>query len=270
MNSDNEEEEWIYRARNRSTSSIPEIPKQWHSVIEQPGGGLVSSSSSHSNLHSKKKNESSTGCFYSPTRSETDFIFASPIQCFCKLPAQRRYTLEYGAILECASFDYDKDDGTFPSKYICGFHIHERPWSALTKNKRTNKKGQEETVINLQCFSLRTCPRYNFTVCSIFKVENTYRITPPLSLPLCFCKMQVVMFVTEEGQIRFTCKNSRLVGVGRCAWDQASMEVGFPKEQYRLHNLMDYDDYYNEMKKRREQIAITTDNRGSINKMLTN
>lgn len=254
MNSyDQEMIERLHHGRTRSLSQ--DSPVRWQEFVDQESA----SASSSQFLHDYQQRQATSLApelneegYYTPTQAQIDFISSFPIQCFCNKPAQRKYTLEYGPILECASFDYtDNNDNDFRSHYICGFHIHERYWTSLVDNVKKDHN------VNLQCILLRSCPCFNFTVCTIFKAMNTYNMSPPLLLPVCFCNRPVSWHVTDQGSVVFECKNRNVEGVGRCSWSLTSIDVAFPKPRFRLHSLINFDEYYTEQEKRREQIEFT-------------
>lgn len=125
-------------------------------------------------------------CKWTHFEAEVSDILAyfTTLSCFCKRPANRYYTLEYGPILECAS--YDKTKPFYNPRFVCGFHVHELAWLRLLNQL------QEGYPICSRYLGLRACPLFNFTYCALFKVYNDYP-SIPVSFPTCFCNKPIKM-----------------------------------------------------------------------------
>lgn len=176
-----------------------------------------------------------------PTKEQLQIISVEPPHCFCKKEAHRCYTLEYGPILECASYGYHEHDiETYKRKYTCGFHVHEISWNKFRidlKNGHTIQTDYPE---------LRSCPLYNFTFCTIFYATNHFDKVPPAILPNCFCGHPVKL---REGQHRiyFSCRTSSVEGAKKCSWKLDAREIAFTKPKHRLHTFVDLETYHNHL-----------------------
>lgn len=179
--------------------------------------------------------------------------YFSPLSCFCKRPVSRYYTLEYGPILECAS--YDETQPYYNPRFVCGFHVHELAWLSLYEQL------EQGTLICSRLVELRACPLFNFTYCALFKVQNDYR-SEPVGIPTCFCHKPIKMVheqVIKKPSLleyqptkvehpktitNFICANRNKQGVPKCDWmNSADMSV-FPKPKYKLHTAVDDKTYH--------------------------
>ena len=190
---------------------------------------------------------------YKPTADQLANMTADMPLCFCKKPAHRSFTKEYGPILECALFNESKDNNNkstaLKKKYTCGFHVHELSWIKL---RDAFLRGE---VIEAEYPELRACPLYNFTYCVSFHINNTYEKVPPLRLPDCFCGKTVNLSeVKEPTDYRprhfFVCSGNIESG-RKCSWRLEAQEVAFPRAKYSLHTYVDeatYDQHWIEGK----------------------
>lgn len=194
-------------------------------------------------VHAPPKPQPVTHVSIEPTPEQLQIVSFDPPQCFCKKEAHRGYTLEYGPILECASYGYtEQDTESYKRKYTCGFHVHEASW-----NKHCNdlKNG---LTIQSDYAELRSCPLYNFTFCAVFFTSNQHDKVPPTVLPNCFCGNPVQL---REGnhQLYFACKGFLSDGSKRCSWKLDAKEVAFTKPKHRLHTFVDLDTYHQHLDK---------------------
>lgn len=176
--------------------------------------------------------------YAAPTLDQIDFVLLDPPHCFCNRPAHRSYTLEYGPILECATYG-PLEQG----KFICGFHVHEYSWQQFR-----NQVKQTGGTIESQYTELKSCALYNFSFCTLFHLSNPYDKVPPTVIPNCFCGLPVKLrekYITDRKQlsIYFTCPNSSNEGVKKCSWYLDSKKVAFIKPSHRLHTLVDKEAY---------------------------
>ncbi|KAG2204836.1 hypothetical protein INT47_004111 [Mucor saturninus] len=190
---------------------------------------------------------------------ESDLVsYFETLTCFCKRPVSRYYTLEYGAILECASYDETKP--FFNPRFVCGFHVHEIAWLRLYEQLL-----QGYTICS-RLVELRACPLFNFTYCALFKVHNDYP-SVPVGLPTCFCRKPIKM-VHEQQVIKkqqdtllkylertsidqpnkiitnFICANRNEQGVTKCDWMNSADLSVFPKPKNKLHSQVDHSTYH--------------------------
>lgn len=128
------------------------------------------------------------GTHLKPKQVDMISFFNPTIQCFCQKPASIYYTLEYGPILECAS--YDKNSQHYNPRYVCGFHVHEVSW------KKLHEQLEQGYSVCSRYVELRACPLYNFTYCAMFKVKNEFK-SVPVNLPTCFCGKPIKMIHDE-------------------------------------------------------------------------
>lgn len=169
--------------------------------------------------------------FYRPTQEQLDRVSITQPICFCKKPAHKSYTLEYGPILECANYGNEILEAT----YVCGFHVHEFAWNKLL-NILSKKKE-----IRVDHPEFRACSMFNLTFCSLFSITNHYPKRPP-SLPLCFCDRPVIMRETRE--IEFTCQNCDIEGARpKCSWVLPAQQIAYPKPDRRLHHRVSQETY---------------------------
>lgn len=187
---------------------------------------------------------------YTLNKDQLDYLSSIPLKCFCKAAAHKAYTAEYGPIYECASYNYShRPMSQFQSKFICGFHIHERSWYKLLNNSK------QDNVIDLELPELRVCPQFNFTVCTMFRVGNDYQLAPPVEVPYCFCNLPIVMHITLEGHvIQFTCPSASLEGAKKCSWSLPSKEVAYPKPNIRIHAYISEEQYLTQRQQKREEL----------------
>lgn len=180
--------------------------------------------------------------FITPTKEQLDVILPNPVQCFCEKPAHRTFTSEYGPILVCNNFELDP--ATTPhktqSKFVCGFHVHETSWTKFCDAI----KGKNH--VSVDYVELRSCPLYNFTFCTIFRISNKYDMNPPIILPNCFCHKPVTMRISRvDSSISFACKNGDVDGARKCSWVLPAHQVAFPRPTFHIHNTITHEDYMN-------------------------
>lgn len=164
------------------------------------------------------------------------------ILCFCKKPAFRYDTPEYGGILDCAS--YDEASPHYNPRFVCGFHVHERSWL----------KVRLHILNGFPIFSeyreLFTCPLYNFTYCSFFNVVNDY-CSMPLTTPKCFCNRPTILDYEHKGGCQkfnqastvtsyIACSNRNIPGAPKCNYWNPSVVTVFPKSKYQIHRISSY------------------------------
>ncbi|KAI7899094.1 uncharacterized protein BX663DRAFT_518894, partial [Cokeromyces recurvatus] len=136
------------------------------------------------------------------------------------------------------------------SKFICGFHVHERSWNEFREQL---KKGH---TVNSEFSELRTCPLYNFTYCTVFHLTNSYLLEPPTKLPDCFCQRPVVMRF-KNNLIQFVCKNISVDGARKCSWILPANEVAFPRPQHRIHTRVSQDIYLDQKQEKKKSLSNT-------------
>ncbi|KAG2198811.1 hypothetical protein INT47_000727 [Mucor saturninus] len=171
-----------------------------------------------------------------PTASQLKLL-DNPTHCFCKKPAHREYTSEYGAILECASYGYEGPPlASYQDKYTCGFHVHETSW---LQHQHQLKEG---LTIQSDYPELRTCPLYNFTFCAVFHVTNHHDKTPPSVLPDCYCGHRVKFCATRH-HMYFACPGQSNAAFKKCVWKLEAKDVAFTKPKHRLHTYISHEAY---------------------------
>ncbi|KAI8094212.1 hypothetical protein BDF21DRAFT_408220 [Thamnidium elegans] len=180
-----------------------------------------------------------------PTISQLQFILSDPHLCFCDKPAHRNYTLEYGPIMECASYGNIKQDN-YQVKYACGFHVHELSWTKLIQ------RVQNGSHISSHYSELRACPLYNFTYQTIFNLENDFKKMTPFTLPNCFCQNAVKL--CDGIPFYFACQNRGKEGVTKCSWYLEAKDVAFIKSKTTLHRYVSLEAY--EKKLSRKEASI--------------
>ncbi|RCH88175.1 hypothetical protein CU098_008179 [Rhizopus stolonifer] len=213
----------------------------WQSWVEEHTTPTERQSTSRS--LPKKKTQTITKTTYIPAKEHLEKILPFPSLCFCKKPAYRSYTLEFGPVLECGNYQVDLDNNLVKTKYICGFHVHEMSWEKLQ-----NRIILEEEII-ADHPELRACPLYNFTFCAMFHLTNDYLNIPP-STPTCFCNEPVVvkenknLLPGNSKVIELVCKNSDIEGVKpKCSWILRAKEVAYPRPKICLHQRVNQDEY---------------------------
>jgi hypothetical protein len=220
-----------------SQPSTTKLPQQ-HMTVEQAN-----------ELQQRKAFHSHSSSGFKPTEEQLAIVSSDPPLCFCKKPAHRSCTLEYGPILECSSFSVDpfssSNDEVNKKKnmYTCGFHVHEISWN---KFRQTLQRGE---TIYAEYAELRACPLYNFTFCTMFYITNHFDKVPPTQLPDCFCKKSVKLLETKShssgiNKIYFACKNGNVEGAKKCSWKLEAKEVAFPRPKHRLHSYVDLEAYH--------------------------
>jgi hypothetical protein len=219
------------------------------------------------------------GTHLKPKKTDLISFFNPTISCFCQKPANRYYTLEYGPILECAS--YNKSSPHYNPKYMCGFHVHELSWIKLHVQM---KQGYS---VCSRYTELRACPLYNFTYCAMFKVKNDYK-TATVNIPTCFCGKPVKMVHDEERVVsttaakpaktrhhhhhqrrdieyetlyisNFICSNRTVAGAQKCNFLNSADKSVFPKPKVQLHKEVDYDKYTEQRELMRKNVASSVD-----------
>lgn len=182
------------------------------------------------------------------TTDQIDLVLSDPIRCFCGKPAHRVYTLEYGPVLECGTFDMEQADSQ-KSKFICGFHVHETSWISF---RNLLKDGN---TVNSEYSELRTCPQYNFTYCAMFHIKNEYKLDPSTKLPECFCRRPVAMRVHNKDAIQFACKNAFIDGARKCSWVLNAKDVAFPRPKQRIHNHVSRAEYFVRKERQKDELS---------------
>ncbi|KAI7902728.1 uncharacterized protein BX663DRAFT_510268 [Cokeromyces recurvatus] len=209
------------------------------------------------------------GCHLFPTEEELKYCTLSPI-CFCKKPADRIFTHEYGAILQCANYsrnidfiEKEKSTNSNNNNYyfneqqkrkqrVCGFHVHEGPWIKLSQQLNSGHYICSEYI------ELRTCPMFNFTFCALFGVNNDYRKEPP-NWPLCFCNKPVVLDYQDiryndlqecisanlswdfRISIKFICQSLYKDYTRKCNWINEANNAVFDKPKFPVHREISPD-----------------------------
>ncbi|GAA5801871.1 hypothetical protein HPULCUR_007327 [Helicostylum pulchrum] len=168
------------------------------------------------------------------TISQLEFLSSNPVRCYCNKSAHRNYTLEYGPILECASYGNIKQDN-YQVKYACGFHVHELSWLKLKQQMQSGSR------ISSHYSELRGCPLYNFTYQTVFNLENNFSRITPFMLPNCFCQIEVKL--CDEFPFYFSCQNRGEEGITRCAWYLEAKNVAFIKTKHSLHTYVSLEAY---------------------------
>ncbi|KAI8375238.1 hypothetical protein BD560DRAFT_350050 [Blakeslea trispora] len=217
--------------RASSTSSVSSVS----SVSFSP---LASTRHTPSLTESKSKNRQAI----MPTKDQLDIILPETPLCFCHKPAHRAYTLEYGPILECNSFNTaptaePSELNRLRRKFVCGFHVHELSWNVFCDRIRQGH------TIYAEHPELKTCSLYNFTYCAMFRVTNSYSVHPPIALPQCFCQRPVAMRVHPRDGLQLACKNSNIDGARKCSWVLKASDVAFPRPKFDLHTYVSHDYY---------------------------
>lgn len=191
-----------------------------------------------------------------PTKEQLEFLSLDSPQCFCSKSAHRSYTLEYGPILECFSYGLSEQDKNTVI-YTCGFHVHERSWTKLVTDIKTN------LIIPSTHFELCTCPIFNFTFCALFDSTNDYSIISPTELPECFCGLPIKLREKNQGfnGIYFSCVNSNIDGKRKCSWRLKAKEVPFIKPVHRLHTYVDFETYQRNIEERKDVLRKDTESK---------
>lgn len=184
----------------------------------------------HSNSNDKNNN-------IVPTNDQMELVLSDPIRCFCGKRAYRGYTLEYGPVLECGTFDMEESDDQI-TKFICGFHVHETSWISFREQLKAGN------TITSEYPELRTCSRYNFSYCTMFRVKNQYTLEAPTKVPQCFCGRPVVLRVNHKDTIQLACRNAFVDGARKCSWILNVKDVAFPRSKQRIHDYIDQDKYF--------------------------
>lgn len=172
-------------------------------------------------------------------------FFEPTLSCFCKKPVHHYHTLEYGPILECAS--YDESSPYFNTRFACGFHAHELSWLKVRQHVL------EGYPLYTGYKELDTCPLYNFTFCGLFKVINDFK-SFTTTMPDCFCNRPTTLaHQRERGQenkneapktVNFiSCSNRSVPGAPKCNYFNSSNVTVFPKQKRRLHTAVDEQVY---------------------------
>lgn len=191
-------------------------------------------------------------CDITPTKQQIDIILPYPVQCFCRKPAHRNYTHEYGPILVCSNFRLDpatiSEQAT--NTFVCAFHVHESSWTKFCDTVKTTNR------VHVHYPEFRSCPLYNFTFRAIFSVSNKYAMEPPVILPDCFCNKPAVMRISKKNNsISFVCMKRDIDGAKKCSWALDALEAPFLKPKFDIHNSVSYGEY---MAKRYELLKQVT------------
>lgn len=222
-------------------------PEDFFKAISQPLSHITDSAAIKK-TDSIHKNQC-RGTHFKAEISDISAYFSPTLACFCKRPVHRYYTLEYGPILECASYDETKP--FYNPRFICGFHVHEISWLRLFEQLNDGYSICSRYV------ELRTCPLFNFTYCALFKVQNDYR-SIPVGLPTCFCgksikmvynqikdkhqeRLQSIVPTSLESKVvtNFICANRNVQGAPKCNWLNPADKSVFPKPKFQLHTQID-------------------------------
>jgi hypothetical protein len=170
--------------------------------------------------------------------------------CYCRMPAERVYTAEFGPILECGRFREAAESAT-SSRMVCGFHVHEYAWRkfrGIVDYGHFLKSNHHE---------LKSCSFFNFTFCTLFDVENEYECRTP-TVPLCSCKRPVIQKTETRGitpMIVFVCKNADIDGARpKCSWLLEANRTPLPKPKYPLHAIIEREEYFNRMQAKMDEI----------------
>ncbi|KAG1057391.1 hypothetical protein G6F43_000766 [Rhizopus delemar] len=90
--------------------------------------------------------------------------------CFCNLPAHRTYDTRHNPLLECGQYHVDERD--VKTKYVCGFHLHERSWKTTRERILVSQQITEDA-------ELKSCSLYNLTFCILLKTTNSRQAARP-------------------------------------------------------------------------------------------
>jgi hypothetical protein len=164
-------------------------------------------------------------CLYSlPTKEQLDLLLSYPFCCFCGKLAHRRYSLNYGILLECSNYRMNPNEDHV-TKRVCGFHVHEASWKIFLQ------RFQDGGAVDSGYSELSTCPQYNFTFCVTFCVNSKYKLEPPMGLPKCYCNKHVELCKHDKLGYRFVCKNRR-----HCAWILSALQTTGLSPKERVHS----------------------------------
>ncbi|KAG0790803.1 hypothetical protein G6F57_000605 [Rhizopus arrhizus] len=90
--------------------------------------------------------------------------------CFCNLPAHRTYDTRHDPLLECGQYHVDERD--VKTKFVCGFHLHERSWKTARERMLVSQQIAEDA-------ELESCSLYNLTFCILLKTTNSRQAARP-------------------------------------------------------------------------------------------
>lgn len=261
---------WQTSSSNSSVHSISEEPaaSKWHTWAKEEDKHSDTPSPrinhntptikpSHVTLQQQQQQYNEMPRKFTLQSHEDPFLLVTsdPPLCFCKKPANRSFTIEYGPILECASYDTNIEEGqeanttkvdklrSWKARYTCGFHVHERSWLKL---RQAFLKGH---AIDPDYSELQSCPLYNFTYCTIFYVTNAFDKVPPLILPKCFCEKPVILrqvnhtYAENRPHYFFRCEHAPIEGHRKCNWKLEANEVAFPRPKTRIHDRVSEEEY---------------------------
>lgn len=150
--------------------------------------------------------------------------------CFCNLPAHRTYDTRHNPLLECGQYHVDERD--VKTKYVCGFHLHERSWKTTRKRILVSQQITEDA-------ELKSCSLYNLTFCILLKTTNRYN-KMPASLPYCYCNHPVTLQEVRRNGLSvyyFICSKKA------CHWELSSSKVSFSRQIARPHHINESKDY---------------------------
>ncbi|KAI8091469.1 uncharacterized protein B0P05DRAFT_527681 [Gilbertella persicaria] len=228
---------WVDKeVQQHSDQTIDSLPEKLHRISPNASATTIP-------LHYQQQQQQNKGYYVIPNKEQLAAILPEKTLCFCSKPAYRSYTLEYGPILECGNFANDPTIDSDPpihrlqKQFVCGFHVHETSW------KRVCDQIRQKNTVHSEYTELRTCPLYNFTYCTMFRLTNSFKMDTPTILPECFCHRPVVMRIHPKEGVQFACKNSFVDGAPKCSWVLKASEVAFPRPKYRIHTFVDNDTY---------------------------
>ncbi|KAG1147414.1 hypothetical protein G6F37_000851 [Rhizopus arrhizus] len=150
--------------------------------------------------------------------------------CFCNLPAHRTYDTRHDPLLECGQYHVDERD--VKTKYVCGFHLHERSWKTARERILVSQQIAEDA-------ELESCSLYNLTFCILLKTTNRYN-KMPASLPYCYCNHPVALQEVRRNGLSvyyFICSKKM------CHWELSSSKVSFSRQAARPHHINESKDY---------------------------
>lgn len=154
-------------------------------------------------------------------------LFSDPPLCFCRKPASRSETLEYGVLYDCHWMNHANDQ----TNIICGFHIHNAAWRTMGETIDSSQ------YVDKHHPELVTCPYFNFTFCVAFNLTNTIKTSSPRGRPQCFCQRQVILHESDDKErLCFVCPNFYKDGAKpKCSWFLWADELAFSRPKYPRH-----------------------------------
>lgn len=202
---------------------------------------LGSWSNSVDNSPSSSTKTSSYSVTYAMSVPYRDLMPDPPL-CFCKKPASYVKT-SVGVVYECHDIKHEKDStnrafarrqSTMSAQSpICAFHVHEEAWNRYRENLR------KEIPLDETDDELKSCPAFNFTFCTVFRMVNTLMKEFP-RVPRCYCNRPVKRYQFHHrynNRAFFTCSNF-FDCVNCCYWFAWAEDTRFVQGKSPCHDFM--------------------------------